>query len=179
MALRATLFNQEDSGDSARLRSFRRDDHRSSRPKGNPDHCCLSIDVGEILLNTVADDDYTVLAPTLTLGLMRRAQSLPCEAIHTHGMDLDVDELDFCKRFVTTAENFLSYSRWSRQHTLEALPRLRVPVTVIVGSADQRMDAPWIQALEASGLGLILIDAGRAGAAQAGSGRVERVGCPA
>lgn len=72
--------------------------------------------------------------------------------------ELDVYSLDFCKRFVTTPENLLSYSRWSRQHTLEALQRLGVAGTVVVGSADQRMDVPWIQALEASGLRLISID---------------------
>lgn len=52
------------------------------------------------LAESLADDDYTVLAPTLTLGLMRRAQSLPCEAIHTHGMDMDVDEIGRWSRWL-------------------------------------------------------------------------------
>ncbi len=36
---------------------------------------------------------YTVLAPTLSLGLSRRKASLACEALHTHTMEADVREI--------------------------------------------------------------------------------------
>lgn len=36
---------------------------------------------------------YTVLAPTLTLGVTHRRTSLACEAIHTHTLDDGIDEL--------------------------------------------------------------------------------------
>ena len=36
---------------------------------------------------------YTVLSPTLSLGISNRQQSLSCEAIHTHSLDTDTDEL--------------------------------------------------------------------------------------
>ena len=36
---------------------------------------------------------YSVLAPTLSLGIDARLQSLPCEAIHTHDMQQSVHEL--------------------------------------------------------------------------------------
>lgn len=45
------------------------------------------------LAQGLADQGYTVLAPTLTLGVPRRNQSLPCEAIHTHSFEGDVAEL--------------------------------------------------------------------------------------
>lgn len=47
------------------------------------------------LANTLADQGYTVLTPTLTLGINRRANSLACEAVHTHTMDEDVAEIGF------------------------------------------------------------------------------------
>lgn len=47
------------------------------------------------LANTLADQGYTVLAPTLSLGINQRAKSLACEAVHTHTMEGDVAEIDF------------------------------------------------------------------------------------
>ncbi len=38
---------------------------------------------------------YSTLSPTLSLGISRRARSLPCEAIHRHTLEQDVAEIDF------------------------------------------------------------------------------------
>lgn len=45
------------------------------------------------LMGELADNGYTVLAPTLTLGITQRKQSLACEAIHTHRFEDGVAEL--------------------------------------------------------------------------------------
>jgi len=45
------------------------------------------------LTTALNDSGYTVLNPTLSLGLSNRKQSLSCEAIHTHSMDSDSGEL--------------------------------------------------------------------------------------
>ena len=45
------------------------------------------------LANTLADQGYTVLTPTLTLGINRRAKSLACEAAHAHDLESDVGEI--------------------------------------------------------------------------------------
>ena len=45
------------------------------------------------LADALYDWNYTVLAPTLTLGIDTRARSLPCEAIQTHTMADSVDEV--------------------------------------------------------------------------------------
>jgi len=45
------------------------------------------------LAESLADEGFSVLTPTLTLGLNRRRQSLACEAIHTHSLQQDVAEL--------------------------------------------------------------------------------------
>lgn len=39
------------------------------------------------------DAGYTVLTPTLSLGIPNRQQSLACEAVHTHSLDDDVAEI--------------------------------------------------------------------------------------
>ncbi len=38
---------------------------------------------------------FTTLAPTLSLGISRRASSLPCEAVHRHTIEQDVAEIAF------------------------------------------------------------------------------------
>ena len=39
------------------------------------------------------DAGYSVLSPTLSLGIPNREKSLACEAVHTHGLDDDVAEI--------------------------------------------------------------------------------------
>ncbi len=41
------------------------------------------------------DMGYTVLLPSLTLGIDNRRQSLACEAIHSHSMTKDTEEIGF------------------------------------------------------------------------------------
>lgn len=53
------------------------------------------------LANTLADQGYTVLTPTLTLGINRRAKSLACEAVHTHDLESDVGEIGFWVDWLT------------------------------------------------------------------------------
>lgn len=43
---------------------------------------------------------YTVLAPTLSLGISRRNKSLPCEAVHLHTLDDDEAEIAFWVRWL-------------------------------------------------------------------------------
>ena len=45
------------------------------------------------IVASLGDTGYTVLSPTLSLGISNRKQSLSCEAIHTHSLDADADEL--------------------------------------------------------------------------------------
>jgi len=47
------------------------------------------------LSNALLDEGYTVLAPTLSLGVSRRKISLACEAIHTHSIDDDIREIQY------------------------------------------------------------------------------------
>jgi pimeloyl-ACP methyl ester carboxylesterase len=46
------------------------------------------------LANALHELGYTLLLPNLTLGIDDRRQSLACEAIHTHSMAQDTEEID-------------------------------------------------------------------------------------
>jgi len=192
------------------------------------------------LSTALFDEGYTVLAPNLTLGINRRKVSLACEAIHTHNLSDDINEIhhwihwlidkghkevviighsfgslhslaylshyahpavkkmittslidlehaiskktsasqiktaqaqlaqnnhqlqeyqvSYCKKYVTSPSAFLSYALWSKEHIIKVLSTIQVPTTIIVGSADQRMDTHWIDTLNKSGKQLIRID---------------------
>lgn len=189
---------------------------------------------------TLAEEGYTVLAPTLTLGISDRRQSLACEAIHTHSVEQGITELaawvrwlrarghetvvpvghssasmilagyaeqgphpavsrlvlvsatpfganqvdhqrpfhaeqarnaletgdtpigsyalGYCQRFISPPETFLSYYDWGRERMLEAISASPVPVDVVIGSADQRIDAHWLKGLRAAADHLVVID---------------------
>jgi len=59
------------------------------------------------LASALADEGWSVLTPSLSLGVNRRVQSLPCEAIHTHSIEQDAEELE-------------AWVRWLFEHTGEA-----------------------------------------------------------
>lgn len=52
------------------------------------------------LADRLHDAGYTVLTPTLSLNIPLRKQSLPCEAIHRHGLDEDVAEIALWVRWL-------------------------------------------------------------------------------
>lgn len=47
------------------------------------------------LTDSLTYNGYGVLVPNLSLGISNRKQSLECEAIHTHTLSQDIDEIDF------------------------------------------------------------------------------------
>ena len=186
------------------------------------------------LAEALADEGYSVLLPSLTLGLDRRRQSIACEAIHTHSMQQDVEELrawvdwlverndrppviighstggaqvtalletdtglnvdqallislsyfgeeqgtdrrdrlrararrdfaadadgmysyalTFCQRYVTGPAQLLSYLDWDKDLLRKSLSRSPIPVTVIYGDEDRRVDPQWLEALRDGGV---------------------------
>ncbi|MDP3584161.1 MAG: alpha/beta hydrolase family protein [Thiobacillus sp.] len=51
-------------------------------------------------MDALASGGYTVLAPTLSLGVSRRNKSLPCEALHLHTLEEDAEEIAFWVRWL-------------------------------------------------------------------------------
>jgi len=185
------------------------------------------------LFDTLSNAGYTVLAPTLSLGLNRRAQSLPCESIHTNSIDDDIAEINqwvdwlssrsgqpvilmghsmgankllafvdqnkaakishmvlislapigpgwaannantkdleraqnaiftkkegldeygiaFCKKYVTTPANILSFYGWTFNRVRSAIIDQNHPIYIILGAEDNLIDLSGISSLESS-----------------------------
>lgn len=45
--------------------------------------------------NELLDNNFTVLSPTLSLGINKRNTTLDCDALHLHNMDNDLAEIDW------------------------------------------------------------------------------------
>lgn len=54
-----------------------------------------TINLIQNITTELAGNQYTVLAPTLTLGINKRRTSLECNALHLHDMDADLKEIDW------------------------------------------------------------------------------------
>jgi pimeloyl-ACP methyl ester carboxylesterase len=66
--------------------------------------------------------------------------------------------LAFCKKYVSTADRFLSYYDWSDDRIIETIDRSRSKDYVIIGSADDRITQGWLSKLEKSTAEVIVID---------------------
>ena len=193
------------------------------------------------LSETLHESGYSVLSPTLSLGVSNRAQALPCESIHLHSLDSDTDEiaqwvnwgsqkgysniilighsagsvnitaylakgphpavkrtilvslthygagrpaafetqehaeqarkmlldgddglgkfaLAFCKEYVTTAEDFLSYYDWSADEVLKTLEAGSAENYIIIGSNDERIRQDWVSSLQKASARIKIID---------------------
>jgi len=52
------------------------------------------------LIEALANENYTLLAPNLSLGVNKRMKTLACEAIHTHDIDSDIEEINLWVDFL-------------------------------------------------------------------------------
>lgn len=58
--------------------------------------------------------------------------------------------LSFCKTFMAAPQSYLSYARWDDARVIGSLTRLqerKVPVYVVIGSEDNRVDDEWVREL--------------------------------
>jgi pimeloyl-ACP methyl ester carboxylesterase len=65
--------------------------------------------------------------------------------------------LAYCRSYVATPADYLSYFGWNRQRVSETLNRIEVPLAVILGDEDARMDSEWLDDLKSSGIELHII----------------------
>ncbi len=68
-----------------------------------------------------------------------------------HDTSLHSYKLSFCDAFMAAPQTYLSYAEWDDQHVLAALDTLhrrQVPVHVIIGDQDKRIDKQWIKEVE-------------------------------
>ena len=65
--------------------------------------------------------------------------------------------LSYCKKYVTTAENYLSYFDWQSDKLLVTLKNTTIPTAVIIGSKDKRIGQNWSRLMKENGTNIITI----------------------
>ena len=65
--------------------------------------------------------------------------------------------LAFCKEYVSTPKNFLSYYDWSGQNILQAINVETSKNFIIIGSADERIRDKWLHSLQKATENIIVI----------------------
>jgi pimeloyl-ACP methyl ester carboxylesterase len=69
--------------------------------------------------------------------------------------------LSFCKTFMASPQSYVSYARWDDARVIDSLKRLqerKVPVYVVSGSKDKRIDAHWVKELRRRASEVTVID---------------------
>lgn len=57
-------------------------------------------------------------------------------------------QISFCKNYLSLPQAFNSYLEWGEKHLKTALHSLQVPVNIIIGGKDNRIDSEWIDSLQ-------------------------------
>ncbi len=191
------------------------------------------------LAGNLSSEGYTVLLPTLTLGVTYRNQSLPCEAINNHTVaegsaelktwidwlkakktkriilaghslgntyNLDYltsnpdsavikfigvsivegslkagerarskliadlrnqvrsgsrsileEQFTYCQKFRATPQCLLSYMEWGPDKVLDSINKVKIPVTMIMGSKDDRLGSDWLDRLKKTKAKVIIL----------------------
>ncbi len=96
------------------------------------------------LVDALAENGNTVLAPTLTLGINARQAGLACDAIHTHTMNQDLDEIAYWVKWLASRHHGPLVLVGHSYGSLELLawlatrpnPRVRMLITTSLSYAD-------------------------------------------
>lgn len=67
-------------------------------------------------------------------------------------------EISYCKRFVAPPDAYLSYASWSQPRLLQSLSKVTVPIHVILGGNDNRVEKNWPKTLKKNGVNLTLVN---------------------
>ena len=107
------------------------------------------------IIDGLADMDYEVLGPSLSLGIGNRRKSLSCEALHMHTLDNDLEELDLWVDWLLQNEHpsvVLIGHSWGGQHALayvEKYPERPIAGVMAVSLVRSRQDEATLAAQDA------------------------------
>jgi len=99
------------------------------------------------------------VSAVIAISLVRTEQAAAVQASQVakaetraarHDSSLQPYTLSFCKTFMATPRSYLSYARWDNKRVIESLARLherKLPVYVVIGSKDNRIDDEWVREL--------------------------------
>jgi esterase/lipase len=113
-----------------------------------------------------ADPMITQYIGTSLLDVSREIDSQKQESYITDAMDriknnnnaLGEYAVSYCKKYMAPARDYMSYASWSRKSILDSINTIKIPVTVILGAKDKRLDPNWKSDLIKHGANVIMID---------------------
>jgi pimeloyl-ACP methyl ester carboxylesterase len=106
------------------------------------------------LIATSLVDVEQVIGEELSKSQISMAQAL----VAKNDNSLKEYRMSYCKKYVAPPAAFLSYAVWSKQKILDAISQTKIPVDVILGSADSRMGDAWPELLRKNGVHVQLIE---------------------
>ncbi len=65
--------------------------------------------------------------------------------------------ISYCSNYTSPAENYISYAKWTKDNIIVEINKLNIPMTMIFGSKDIRVNKNWITRLQKTNLNLIII----------------------
>ncbi|MCU7940946.1 MAG: hypothetical protein KZQ74_03685 [gamma proteobacterium symbiont of Bathyaustriella thionipta] len=89
-----------------------------------------------------------------TLQSRKKAQQL----ISQKNNSLNIFELLYCKKYPTSAQNFLSYSQFSKEKISEHLKKITIKKSLILGTKDKIINQQWNMGLSQYNIDIIVID---------------------
>jgi len=66
--------------------------------------------------------------------------------------------LTFCQKYPTLPQYYWSYIRWNKDFTTQALQQIKVPVYLVMGTQDNRIDSAWMEQLLGKSMNLYKIE---------------------
>ena len=73
-------------------------------------------------------------------------------------VSLETYGLVYCKDYLTTPGNYLSYVSWDPPSTLATLEHLAFPITIVLGGTDRRLSKDWRKRLQTIGVKIITVE---------------------
>ncbi len=66
-------------------------------------------------------------------------------------------QISFCKKYLATPGDLVSYIRWDQPRTLAALRKSPVRMQLLMGEADEMIGVAWIKALQQAGIPMVIL----------------------
>ncbi|WP_214660504.1 alpha/beta hydrolase [sulfur-oxidizing endosymbiont of Gigantopelta aegis] len=86
-----------------------------------------------------------------------RKQDLELAESAKNDNEMKVFSLSYCRKYVTTAKNFISYYNLSKKNLFKYLEQSPIDKTLVLGSEDTRVDKEWNKNLSSTGMNVIII----------------------
>jgi len=79
------------------------------------------------------------------------------QSVKNNNIQLNEYQLAYCTKYISPAKDYISYAKWTKNKLISELDKLSIPITIILGGEDMRLDKNWISRLKQTKLNLIII----------------------